>query len=116
MSIAALDDLIHFELPDELAAHEPPEARGLERDEVRLLVSEVDTGEIHHTRFTQLPQFLQRGDVLVVNNSATINASLPARRVGNGDSQIRLHLSTQLSPMHWAVELRQISVKGSAPL
>jgi S-adenosylmethionine:tRNA ribosyltransferase-isomerase len=116
MSIVALDDLIHFELPDELAAHEPPEARGLERDEVRLLVSDVDADEINHARFTQLPELLERGDVLVVNTSATINASLPAIRAARADSQIRLHLSTQLSPTRWTVELREIMQKGSAPL
>ena len=116
MNVAAVDDLIHFELPDELAAHEPPEARGLQRDEVRLLVSSADSEEIHHARFTQLPDFLQRGDVLVVNTSATINASLPAVRAARGHHEIRLHLSTQLSPTHWAVELRRITTKGSAPL
>jgi S-adenosylmethionine:tRNA ribosyltransferase-isomerase len=116
MSVGALDDLIHFALPDELAAHEPPEARGLERDEVRLLVSEPDTDVIHHARFTHLAEFLERGDVLVVNTSATINASLPAIRAERRDREVRLHLSTQLSPTQWAVELRQIAVKGSAPL
>src|SRR5438874_9086126 len=116
MNVAAVDDLIHFELPDELAAHEPPEARDLQRDEVRLLVSSADSDEIHHARFTQLPDFLHRVDVLVVNTSATINASLPAVRAARGDNQIRLHLSTQLSPTRWAVELRQIMLKGSAPL
>ena len=116
MSAAALDDPIHFALPDELAAHDPPEARGVDRDEVRLLVSESDTEAIHHTRFTHLAEFLQRGDVLVVNTSATINASLPAIRDGSGDNRVRLHLSTQLSPTQWAVELRHVTVKGSVPL
>lgn len=116
MSVAALDELIHFDLPDELAAPEPVEARGLERDAVRLLVSESDTEVIHHTRFAQLAEFLQRGDVLVVNRSATINASLPATRTEHGHRPVRLHLSTQLSPTQWAIELRQITVKGSAPL
>jgi S-adenosylmethionine:tRNA ribosyltransferase-isomerase len=116
MSVAALDDLMHFELPDGLAAHEPPEARGLERDEVRLLVSESDTDAIHQARFTHLAEFLQHGDVLVVNTSATINASLPAIRAEHRDRKVRLHLSTQLSPTQWAVELRLITVKGSAPL
>jgi S-adenosylmethionine:tRNA ribosyltransferase-isomerase len=116
MTVAALDDLIHFELPDDLAAHEPSEARGLERDEVRLLVSDSDSEAIHHTRFMHLAEFLHRGDVLVVNASATINASLPAIRAERSDRKVRLHVSTQLSPTQWAVELRQITVKGSAPL
>ena len=42
----------------------------MERDEVRLMVSWPHVEEIQHTEFRRLPQFLQRGDVLVVNNSA----------------------------------------------
>ena len=113
MNVAALDDLIRFELPDALLAPEPTEARGIERDQVRLMVSRPDVDDIRHTRFTQLPEFLERGDVLVVNTSATINASLPAVR---DDRAIRLHLSTQLSPTRWVVELRRAALKGSAPL
>jgi len=113
MNVSALDELIRFELPDALQAHEPPEARGIERDEVRLMVSWPDVDDIRHTTFTQLPDFLERGDVLVVNTSATINASLPAVR---GNRTIRLHLSTQLSATRWVVELRRAAAKGSAPL
>ena len=118
MTEAALEHPIHFELPDELVAHEPPEARGLERDEVRLLVSHADTEEIHHATFTELPEFVQRGDVLVVNTSATINASLPAVSAthSHAHEKMRLHLSTQLASARWAVELRRVTVKGSAPL
>lgn len=55
----------------------PPEWRGVARDEVRLLVSD-DAGH-HHARFIDLPDYLVRGDLLVVNESATLPASLPAR-------------------------------------
>jgi len=113
MNVAALQDLIQFELPDALLAYEPPEARGLERDEVRLMVSWPDVDDVRHTQFTQLADSLERGDVLVVNTSATINASLPAVR---DHRTIRLHLSTQLSGTRWVVELRRAAVKGSAPL
>ena len=114
----APNDLLQFELPEELAAHEPIEARGRERDEVRLMVTEVGSDDIRHTRFTQLADFLERGDLLVVNDSATIKGSLPAIRATHGHGQIRLHLSTQLEAGRWAVELRQIVAngKGSAPL
>ncbi|MFL5613586.1 MAG: S-adenosylmethionine:tRNA ribosyltransferase-isomerase [Gemmatimonadaceae bacterium] len=116
MTTDVLEDLIQFELPDELAAPEPPEARGLERDEVRLMVTGIGSDEIHHTEFTQLASFLERGDVLVVNDSATINASLPAVRVAFPDDNVRLHLSTQLDEAHWIVELRHAIGKGSAAL
>src|SRR5690242_10593269 len=56
--VQALD----FELPPELEAHEPPEARGLARDEVRLMVSYRATDRVVHTRFRELPRYLGPGD------------------------------------------------------
>ena len=82
--VAAFD----FRLPDDLAAHEPPEARGLTRDQVRLMVSRVSTNAIAHTRFSHLPDFLAPGDVVVVNTSATINAALDAVRTRFGSSAV----------------------------
>ena len=72
---------------------EPPEARGLRRDEVRLLVSNLDTDSIEHARFADLPRWLSAGDLLVVNTSATMNAALPAT-TGDGRA-FELHLSTR---------------------
>jgi S-adenosylmethionine:tRNA ribosyltransferase-isomerase len=90
-------------------AHEPPEARGLRRDEVRMLVA----GEagLTHARARDLPEHLRAGDVLVVNTSATIPAALPARRADGGE--LRLHLSTPAADDAgaWVVELRE----GDAP-
>src|SRR3712207_8947111 len=64
-SSGALD----FDLPPELEAGEPPEARGLDRDEVRLLVSYRSDDRVVHSRFRDLPDFLEAGDVLVINTS-----------------------------------------------
>src|SRR4051812_29174104 len=60
-----------------LEAHEPPEARGVGRDGVRMLVAERSTGRTSHHRFTDLPALLRPGDVLVVNTSATLPAAVP---------------------------------------
>ena len=90
-----------FALPPALEATAPPEARGLARDEVRLLVARRGDGSVAHASFRDLPRFLAPGDVVVVNTSATLPAALPA-----GD--LALHLSTPApdgSP-HWVVELR----------
>ena len=103
-----------FALPPELEAHEPAEARGLARDEVRLLVSLLDRDRVEHARFTQLPDYLRRGDLLVVNASATINAALPARRAD--DSIVELHLSQRLPSEMWSVELRRPAEQGTRPL
>ena len=97
--------LPEFTLPPELEAHEPPEARGLSRGEVRLLVTHRDTGRIIHRRFADLPDILRPGDLLVVNDSATLPAALTAHR-GDGTT-VALHLSTGLTASLWIVEPRQ---------
>jgi S-adenosylmethionine:tRNA ribosyltransferase-isomerase len=101
-------------LPESLVAKEPPEARGLARDEVRLLVTHIEDDSVIHTRFTHLPELLRNGDVIVVNTSATINAALIARRF-NGEV-IELHLSQRLSGDEWVVELRRRTARGTEPL
>ena len=96
-----------FVLPPELEAHEPPEARGLRRDQVRLMVGFADR-DIVHARFFQLPAFLHPGDLVVVNESATLPAALRVRRADG--SEIVLHLSTQLPAGLQIVEPRQAQV------
>jgi S-adenosylmethionine:tRNA ribosyltransferase-isomerase len=88
-----------------LEAHEPPEARGLSRDGVRLLVGRRATGEVSHHAFTDLPRLLRPGDVLVVNTSATLPAAVPVAE--GGGSGVLVHFSTELSPGVWLVELRE---------
>ena len=97
-----------FVLPTSLEAHEPPEARGLGRDEVRMLVSDRRDDRIEHARFTDLPQFLERGDLVVVNDSATLPAALTAMR--EDGSELPLHLSTQIDDQIWVVEPRNVTV------
>jgi S-adenosylmethionine:tRNA ribosyltransferase-isomerase len=96
---------LDFEVPPELEAAEPAEARGLARDEVRLMVSHYGDDRIVHSRFRELPEYLTPGDVLVINTSGTLKAALQARR-GDG-TPVELHLSTQLPNGRWVVELRQ---------
>jgi S-adenosylmethionine:tRNA ribosyltransferase-isomerase len=78
-----------FELPPELEARQPPEARGLERDEVRLMVARRSDGAIEHACFRDLGEFLDSGDLLVVNNSATVPAAVPARRADGLELELR---------------------------
>jgi S-adenosylmethionine:tRNA ribosyltransferase-isomerase len=65
-----------FVLPPELSAREPPERRGIRRDQVRLLVIGRRTGRIEHTRFDKIDNYLRAGDLLVFNSSRTLPASL----------------------------------------
>jgi S-adenosylmethionine:tRNA ribosyltransferase-isomerase len=66
-------------VPPELSADRPPEARGLARDEVRLLLAAAHR-PVRHTRFTALPAALRPGDLVVVNTSDTEPAALEGRR------------------------------------
>ncbi len=90
-----------FERPIELQATAPAELRGLARDEVRLMVS-TPAGHVH-THFVNLAEHLQPGDLLVVNRSATLPASLPAvAALGS----FRLNLSTDYGRGLWLAEPR----------
>ncbi|HLZ28913.1 MAG TPA: S-adenosylmethionine:tRNA ribosyltransferase-isomerase [Chloroflexota bacterium] len=110
MELASLD----FQLPAELEAHEPPEARGLARDQVRLLVSHLADDRTEHRRFTDLPDVLRPGDLVVANDSATLPAALSAQRADG--SAIRLHVSTRLPADLWVVEPRQIDAHAGETL
>ena len=96
-----------FALPPALSAHEPPEARGLARDSVRLLVSDGDREPAHH-RFSDLPRLLSPGDLIVVNNSATLPAAVPLDRLA-------VHFSTAREDGTWLVELRRRTPAASEP-
>ena len=103
-----------FELQPDLEAHEPPEARGLSRDCVRLLLARRTDGSIEHHTFADLPDLLSPGDVVVINVSATIPAAVPARR-SNG-TRVRVHFATRAPHLEddWrVVEIR--SADGSRP-
>ena len=102
--------LLDFVLPPGLEAHEPPEARGLGRDGVRLLVGERAANTVHHHRFTDLPALLRPGDVLVVNTSATLPAAVPV-----AGSPLTVHFSTEAADGSWLVELRRRAGKASVP-
>jgi S-adenosylmethionine:tRNA ribosyltransferase-isomerase len=86
-----------FVLPDALNAAEPPEARGLRRDQVKLLVAVGST--ITHTRFDRIGEHLRPGDLLLVNTSGTLPAAVDG-------TSVTVHFSTALDDGTWVVELR----------
>lgn len=107
--VASLD----FRLPSELEASEPPEARGLARDEVRLMVSYRSSNEVAHTRFRDLPAYLEPSDLVIINTSGTLNAALPVTRPDG--ARLALHLSTRLPGDLWITELRQLEGETTRP-
>lgn len=89
-----------FVLPPELEAQEPPEQRGLARDQVRLMVIDRGTGRITHTRFDLLGDFLRAGDLLVFNTSRTLPASLNGCQPASGPS-VEVRLAEHLPDDSW---------------
>ncbi|MHB8597518.1 MAG: S-adenosylmethionine:tRNA ribosyltransferase-isomerase [Ktedonobacteraceae bacterium] len=106
-------DTLDFHLPPELEATEPPEARGLARDAVRLMVSHYTDDRVEHTRFRALGDYLSEGDLLVINTSGTMNAALNAIRADG--TKLELHLSTHLPADMWIVEVRVQKGKSTMP-
>jgi S-adenosylmethionine:tRNA ribosyltransferase-isomerase len=81
---------VRFRLPPELEAGAPPETRGLRRDHVRLLLVDRATGAVEHHRFDELPLLLEPGDLVVVNDSRTLPASLLGRTASGVPLEVRL--------------------------
>jgi S-adenosylmethionine:tRNA ribosyltransferase-isomerase len=110
---------LEFDVPSSLEAHEPPEARGLSRDAVRMMVAYRREQRVVHACFRDLARFLEPGDLLVINTSGTLPAAVPAAR--QDGTAVELHLSTPLpaggepidllaapgaGPVVWIVEVR----------
>src|ERR671916_2757455 len=104
---------LNFDLPPELEADAPPEARGFERDEVRLMVSYRSDDRVVHSTFQDIGDFLEAGDVLVINTSGTMNAALDAER--EDGTTLELRLSTRLPADLWVVELRRPTDAATEP-
>jgi S-adenosylmethionine:tRNA ribosyltransferase-isomerase len=82
---------------------------------VRLLVARRSEEAISHHVFSELPELLAPGDVVVINVSATIPAAVPARR--SDGEQVRVHFATRAPHLEddWrVVEVR--TADGSRPL
>lgn len=76
----------YYDLPEELIAQTPLE----KRDGSRLLTLDKVTGETGHHHFSDLPQFLRKGDCLVLNNSRVLPARLIGHRSTGGAVEILL--------------------------
>ena len=118
MAVATLDptsgftDALDFALPPELEATEPPEVTLGRRDAVRLMVSVGDARPVH-ARASELARFLDPGDLVVINTSATVPAAVDA--TARGGEYVVVHLSTELPTGLWLIELRH-PVDGAATL
>ena len=97
-----ISPLITFTPPGERTAPSPAEARGIARDEVRLLVADGD--RVRHTHFRDLADHLEPGDLIVVNTSQTVAGEVDARLSDGSD--VVVHVAMDLRDGTWVVEVR----------
>jgi len=91
----------YYDLPQELIAQHPAEPR----DSSRLLVYDKESDIVEHKHFFDLPQYLKKGDVLVINTTRVI----PARLFGNLDktgAHVEVLLLKRLNYESWECIVR----------
>ncbi len=90
-----------FDLPAELIAQTPAS----HRDQSRLLVVDRKSSQVTHRQFRDLLDYLQPGDVLVLNNSRVIPARLRGVNAHTG-GQFEILLLEEVAQNDWWVMLR----------
>ena len=110
-----------YELPEELIAQQPLS----ERDASRMLVINRATGTLEDGHFVSLPNYLNAGDCLVLNNTRVFPARLLGRRTPTGGN-IEILLLREIETGKWQVlarparrlqagsqlEFRQLKLRG----
>jgi S-adenosylmethionine:tRNA ribosyltransferase-isomerase len=93
-----------YDLPERLIAQEP----AAKRDSSRLLVLERASGALKDATFADLPEFLNPGDLLVLNNTRVFPARLIGRRLRTtprGDTvpggRVEIFLVARIEPLVW---------------
>ena len=85
-----------YDLPEELIAQEPIQ----KRDTSRLLVMRIEDGSLEHRVFTDLLDYLEPGDALVINETKVIPARLLGVKEGGG-AQVEVLLLKPLNQNCW---------------
>src|SRR5260370_37592943 len=84
-----------FDLPEDLVAQEPAEARGGQRDDARLAVLHRRTGEVEHRVFRDLGEYLGASDVLVLNNARVVPTLLHGQDQDGRAAVLSVHSPTE---------------------
>jgi len=84
-----------YRLPRNLIAQYPSR----ERDQSRLMVVHRDVGYIEHRTFCDLPEFLDEGDVLVVNDTKVLKAKLLGKKETGG--KVEVLITEKVSDRTW---------------
>lgn len=90
-----------YQLPEDLIAQHPV----AQRDQSRMMVVHRKDLRWEHRMFTDLPHYLQRGDVLAINNTRVIPARLIGRKPASG-GKVEVFLLEEKESGLWEVLLR----------
>jgi S-adenosylmethionine:tRNA ribosyltransferase-isomerase len=91
----------YYDLPEELIAQTPVEPR----DHSRFLVYNRAEDKITHAHFYDLPSFIKKGDLLVVNNTRVIPARMYGH-IGGKESVFEILLLKRLDYTRWETIMR----------
>lgn len=91
----------YYDLPERLIAQNPL----ADRSSSRLMVLDKKTGKIEHKHFTDIKEYLHKGDVLVINNTRVIPARLLGVRSDTG-SAVEILLLKRLDDVRWECIVR----------
>ncbi len=91
----------YYDLPERLIAQHPLE----KRSSSRLMLLDKNSGKIDHKHFSDLPDYLKSGDVLVINNTRVIPARLLGVRSDTG-SAVEILLLKRLDDKRWETIVR----------
>ena len=99
MNNLKLDDFDYY-LPDSLIAKYPLE----KRDNSKMLVLDKTTGEIKHKHFFDIVDYLNKDDILILNNTKVI----PARLLGKKETgaKIEIFLTRPFENNIWSALIR----------
>ena len=100
-----------YHLPPELIAQTPIEPR----DAARMLVLDRASGAIEHRAFRDFPEYLDAGDVIVLNQTRVIPARLPARKIPTGGAA-EILLLRPLDETRWLAVVGGRRIKAGARL
>ena len=89
-----------YNLPLNLIAQKPLP----ERDQSRMIVLHRESDEIFHSRFEDLPRYLNKGDVLVLNNIKVIPARVWGKKEGK---EVEFLFLKEFQESSWEVLCRQ---------
>lgn len=114
MQMEAKENQYNFYLPSSLNASQPPERRGLRRDQVKMMVLDKVKGTVVHDHFLHIDKYFNSGDILVLNNSRTIPAILKGEWHRNGKvigSNVEFRLARKKNDSVWEVLIIAANIK-----